>query len=249
MRELLDIAINWPMPAVWLIVTGVVLSFVRPRAGRFVVAVAAALLIILAIPAVSRVLGSGLAGPTTPYDPRNESPPGVSAVVVFTAGIYQDARGQWHPERATVRRTVVGDVVAEGWGLPLLIAGGAPDGRGPPEAVTVALSLGLDRAIIESSPRNTDETGRAIAARLVALGLPPRVVVVTDGLHIARATAALRHAGVAVPAAISATAIELRAGHRLIPSRRGLLETGRALYEYVAIAVYLARGQIDLDDL
>lgn len=256
MRDLLDIFVAWPMPALWLALAGAVLVFARPRAGRLLVVATALLFALSAMPVVARCLIGGLSGATIGVDGAAAAPPAVAAIVVPTAGSYDDVRGVWRSRDQTVRRVVLGDVVARNWGLPLLVAGGAPNGIEPPEAETVTRALGLRDAIVLPTPSNTDETGRAVAAGLDANGIARNVVVVTDTAHIARMNAALRRAGVTVVGAISASGEDAKTGRNravvagdFVPRRSTLVVTAAALHEYIAIAVYLARGNIGTGDL
>lgn len=256
MRDLLDILVAWPMPAIWLILAGAMLTFVRQRTGRLLVAAMAFLFILSAIPVVAYWLVGGLSGAAIGFDKRAKPPSGAASIVVPTAGSYDDAQGIWRSRDQTVRRVAPGYHMARRWRPPLVIAGVAPNGIEPPEAETVALTLGLREAIIVPTPKSTDETGPAVAIQLDASGIARRVVVVTDAVHIARVNAVLRHAGLDVVGAISASDRETGAGRDralgvrdFIPSRSTLAVTTVALHEYVAVAVHLVRGSIGLEDL
>ncbi len=71
-----------------------------------------------------------------------------------------------------------------------------------------------------------------------------RVLLVTSQLHMRRARAALRRAGVAADT-YSVNRLRLRSWPRaLVPSVRGLVGWRTLLYELLAYAVYLARGWV-----
>jgi len=258
MRSFLDIFVLWPMPALWLALAGFVLWFAGRRGGQVVVAAALALLFATAVPIVARLLNAGLMSGAPPYVQDSEAAACAGAIVVPTAGSYVDATGRAHPMDATVRRASAGQMVARRTGLPLIVAGGAPGRNEPAEAAVVVAHLGLVDAIVEAQPRDTHETGLAVARRLDDIGVVRAVVLVTDAVHVARAAAVLRHAGVRVCAAVAVDVGGTGASgfwpgpwhpSHLVPGASAFGISRRAIYEYIGIATYMVLGRIDPGDL
>ncbi|MGE0254676.1 MAG: YdcF family protein [Alphaproteobacteria bacterium] len=252
MRTALDILVLWPMPALWLALLGLALVLCRRRPGRGLLVVALASLLAASLPATGRLLTAGLRGSAPLIALDGDLPPCAAAVVVPTGGLFIDVAGGVHASSASVWRAAAGSALAQRYGLPLIVAGGAVGREGPSEAEITIAHLALAGAVAEASPRDTHETGPAVAARLDAMGLPRAVVVVTDAIHIARAAASLRHAGVTVCAALSATPRPQRRSATvtgLVPRASAFRTTGGALYEYVGIAAYVALGRLSLADL
>jgi uncharacterized SAM-binding protein YcdF (DUF218 family) len=98
---------------------------------------------------------------------------------------------------------------------------------------------------LDSESRNTRENAVRSAAILEAEG-DGRVLLVTSALHMRRALAAFRAAGVdAVPVPTDFTGpVATVPVMRWIPDAGALLATTRALKEYLGYAVYWARGWI-----
>ena len=238
---LLETLLIWPMPLVWLLGLGVVL---RQR-GRRISLLAAAGLIVSSLPVVGLIMEQPLTAV-----PRFELAAKVDAIIVPTAGIFDDMASNWWGEENTIRRVARGRQLQEQTGLPLYVAGGVAGTDEPAEAGVAAEVMGIpgQELRLEEGSRNTAEMGRNIAAMLE---LAPRVVVVTNRVHILRAAASLRRHGVEVMAApVSGDDSAQQSGVWLfVPSVFGLRATSEALHEYVGIAWYLVRGHIRFRDL
>ena len=253
MRDyLLEILIEWPMPAIWLTMAGYILGWrLGRRWGRWLAIGAALGLVASSVPLVGLVLLRPLAA-VPPY----VAPDGIAAIVVPTAGVFVDSRGQWWSGGNTIRRVSRGLQLQSATGLPLYIAGGGSSGDrgGLSEARIVLEQMGIPPGTVrlEETARNTDETGRAIAELLAAdssAAGPFTVVVVTDRPHGIRMAASLRANGVAVVMSLE-TGLEEEVRHsNFLPSVWGLKLTAAALHEYVGIAWYLARGNFRVADL
>lgn len=259
MRTLLDILVNWPMPAVWLAVVGAI--FMRWRTGRAMLVSAVLLLFAGSLPVTGKVLLAPLANAAPRYSSidTGKNDREFTAIVVFLAGAFVDPDGRWWPLEGSIRRTVTGRQIHRSTDLPIILSGGAPiPGQVPETEVVVQfVEMPTSRTILESSANDTFESGRAIA-RLLAERFPdaslPRVILVTGGSHIARASAVLRRFGVEP---IVAPIVAKRPDHRLaksrvfdfVPSARGLGSVRGAWREYVGIAWYLLSGRIRLRDL
>ena len=143
-------------------------------------------------------------------------------------------------------------------GLPLIVVGGAPFPNQPvPEVVALQQVIALPPdTVVETKARDTFETAQAVAEILVGFeggDRPRRVVIVTDGSHVRRMTAALRRFGVAAVAPPARRYTDPRVARNiwldLLPSARGARLVRRGLHEITAIGWYLASGRIGPGDL
>ncbi len=162
------------------------------------------------------------------------------AIVVLGAGIV----GPCEPNLHAVRRAMLAVRLWRAGRAPIVVfTGGAPDGL--PCAVSevmanLAVELGLprDAVVLETVSRNTHENAVASRPVLQALGAR-RLLIVTDRLHMNRATGVFAHEGFAIERA----GVPVYAGH---VDNVSMLASG--VREYAALALYRARGWIDTMD-
>lgn len=252
MRTLFEQFFVAPMPVLWVLLGGLLL-WRWQRTSRALFAVGTVLFLLACVPVVGKLLMWGLASGAPSLDMTDDRR--FAAIVVPTAGSFVDGAGRWWPGANSIRRVVAGRELQKRLGIPLVIAGGSPRANQPPEAATVAAMLGLDgpAVLLETTARNSSESGAAVAGLLLGKS-PLRVVLVTNASHVARMSASMRHHGIEVVAA----PVE-RQPHRfapdtweaadLIPSDNGLKLTRRALWEYTGILWYLITGRLDFSDL
>lgn len=252
----------------WLLLVGVLLLWIRTRraagnrrGGMSLIALlgmTAGALVVLSMPAGPR-LGAWL---LTPGDlPVLDEGGSVAAegpivVAVFSGGIarYSPAGAVdavWQPKPVSLRRVLRGRAVALAHDLPLAISGGRVPPEAPPEAAVIARSLGLyddPRVLLETRSRDTCENARGLA-RLAAVHGWAGAVVATDGVHLRRAAACLRAAGLPpVAVAPAEPPARWRVGD-FLPRPSGLAGWRPVLREAIGIAYYLARGRFAPSDL
>lgn len=256
MRTLFDILLIWPMPAVWLLLPGLI--FMRRRLGRILLVVSGVSLLAGATPVAGGFFLGILERGAAAYDADATSGAPFDAIVVPLAGAYEDPAGRWWPMPGSVDRTVRGQQIRDLTGLPLIVVGGAPiPDQVEPEAVALQRVVALTPdTIVEATARDTFETARAVAGileQIEGVGRPPRVVVVTGGSHVMRMAASLRRFGITVAAPPARRYADPRVVQNiwldLVPSARGARLTRRALHEMVAIGWYLVSGRIRVGDL
>ena len=254
LSEVVDIFVSWPMPAIWLAAVAVAL-WRWQRLSRAIGLVAAVLLVLSSLPGTARLLVVPLRSGAVA--PAALAAVDAAAIVVPTAGVFRDPEGKWWPNRGTVRRLVVVRGLQARLGLPLIVSGGAPGDVAVAEAVVGAGAVGLSAATtrLETTARNSAETARAVAAMLPETPVP-RVILVTSPTHIARMQGALRRHGLHVvsvsiddPAFAEFARSPAPVWRAFVPARSGLVATGSALREYVAIAWYAANGWVRPADL
>lgn len=220
------------------------------RLARTLVLLALAILYLASIPASANWLVDSLEQRHRAVAPDARQTRGAGAIVVLGAGRYPDAPeygGDTVSARALVRLRYAASLHRR-TGLPILVTGGAAMGQPVPEAQLLQQTLAQDFAITdvwtESRSRTTAENARLSAAVLAQHGVT-RVLLVTHALHMARAEAVFRRAGVDVIAAPTAF-------HRRHPLDRGvsawlpridaLRRTSQALHEYLGMLWYGLRG-------
>lgn len=132
----------------------------------------------------------------------------------------------------------------------LIVSGGDYEQRNPPRTEASALaaaaaSLGVPRSriILEDSGLTTREEALAVK-RIVDERHITRFVLVTAPVHLRRSVATFRNAGVDPIPSPSLAGDPDRRRFALAPDRDSLGLSDEALYEYVALAYYWARGWI-----
>jgi uncharacterized SAM-binding protein YcdF (DUF218 family) len=258
MREILENLVVLPMPLVLMAVVGLIF-WAKRGLSLMLFTLSTLLLVIFSMPITGRGLEAPLADAARPYD--KGARPAPVAIVVPTAGIFEDITGGWWASSSSIRRAVAARALQRQTGLPLLLIGGTPKQEKKSEAAVVAHHLGLSgpSVITETKARDTAETARA-AARMVAELDGNAVILVTSPSHVARMAAALRHQGLfvtAVPTAPPDGAIRAaRPGEvdtgllmQFVPSANGMARSSRAMREYVAILWYIIQGDLRIADV
>lgn len=249
---MVDMFVDWPMPLVWLMAVGLILS--NRKGGRRLVWASALMLVVSAMPIVGQVLGTPLSWGTI-KDVNQLGAGSAKAVLVPTAGSFRAASERWWPEEGSIRRLSAALLVGRKLNLPTIIAGGSPYVGQPAEAKTVHDLMVADGANVVVLPegRNSAETAAALAKLNPELRSP--VILVTNHRHVARMRASLRRHGIEVVASIPVHRVSPPTGHArqpwwkmIVPSDNGLDATAAALHEYVGIAWYLVTGRIRIGD-
>ncbi len=217
-------------------------------------ATGAALFYLLAsIYVIPDALGRVLVGRLTPIR-TSDLPAGPLTIVVLGAGSVTVR--DWDGRRYVTTDPQAGARVLEGVRVfrmapsaTVISSGGllSPDAPGTPTGEAMAgalLALGVPRAqlLVEIEARNTREEA-LVVARMLRARPPTSVVLVTVGVHMRRAAAAFRAAGVPViPAIARSPDAELRRSSRWLPSNQGLGHSGLIAHELLGIAYYTLRG-------
>jgi uncharacterized SAM-binding protein YcdF (DUF218 family) len=130
----------------------------------------------------------------------------------------------------------------------IISSGGAAVGFDiEPSAITmrdglVKLGIPADRILLESTSRNTRDEAQLVSPMIQRLR-PECVVLVTTDIHMRRAQATFRAAGVETVPAISQDPLNSQARLRsFVPTMAGLRFTRDVVHEYVGLMAYAARG-------
>lgn len=203
----------------------------------------------LGTPMVARLLAGGLEVRHPVLPSAGPLPPGPEAIVILGAGLYTNAPeyGGDSPSGTLLVRLRYAATLARRTGLPLLATGGRVFGAGSSEASVMRAVLedefGVPVRWLEEASRNTAENARESARILLPAGIK-RVFVVTHALHMPRAMASFRRAGLE-PVAAPTRFITRPRGRPLLldafPTYGALSVSAQALHEYLGMAWYRLR--------
>jgi uncharacterized SAM-binding protein YcdF (DUF218 family) len=241
-----------PPASLFLVIAiGLALWRRRPRAGRIIAASGLAALAFLSTTGGARLLVAPLENMTTAVqDPERA---GAQAIVVLAAGRLRRAPeydGRDIPDYIGLARLRYAAHLQRRTGLPILVSGGVgtseADARGNSEADSMAAALRDDFGVpvkwLEGRSRDTAENAAFSAAILRADGVK-RILLVTDAMHMPRASAVFARAGMDV---VSAPTLffgrQPLSIHAWIPSAEGMRRSWYATYELIGIVWYKLRA-------
>lgn len=200
------------------------------------------LLAVLSLPAVGNALIRHLEAP-----PLAAGPVQAGAIVVLGGGRYREAPeyGSDTVAAETLMRLRYAALLQRRTGLPLLVAGGAPDGGVVSEAEAMARTLKEDFRVpvrwIEGESADTRENA-VNAARLLGEAGIGRVLLVSHAWHLPRAAESFRRAGLQVVPAPTAFQREAATPLDYLPQAEGLRRSRIALREWLGRFTYWLRG-------
>jgi uncharacterized SAM-binding protein YcdF (DUF218 family) len=239
-----------------LVLVGALLLYVKSAAKlgrRWLMAVIAGYWMI-STPVGARLLMSGLIGGYAPLEKPSEVPAG-SAIVVLGGGSFTYRAGGLSldvPSDATALRALETARLYRLLGDPLIIASGGavfPVDNPDPESealgkALVGLGVPPQRIVYESRSRNTLEQAAESKAILQTRHIN-HFVLVTSSLHMKRSLAVFRAAGLSpYPSAARVRSEGLSDGWPLLPQQRFLSLSDEAIYDYLALGYYWARGRM-----
>lgn len=216
--------------------------------GGLLVLLALAGLYILSTPFIANQLMAGVE--TYPALTRQEvHDSGAEAIVVLGGGRYSDAEeyGGDTVNSLLLERIRYAAWLARRSGLPVIPSGGSVE-RGRQAEAQLAKEIlerefGVTVAAVEDRSRTTWENAHMTADTLKALGLQ-KVLLVSHAMHMPRAVAVFRRAGVAVvpaPTGFYHKSDQVDQLSDWLPSAGALLHSYYALHEYLGRAWYSVR--------
>ena len=230
-----------PAGLVFIALAGLWLSRRHPRTGRSIAFLALAALLALSVPPVADALLRTLEPPPVSEADLKRA----EAIVILGAGTYYNAPeyGGDSLRGAALERLRYGAYLQRRTKLPILVTGGSPFGGRPEgELMKEVLERELQASVqwVESASRDTAENAR-FSAPILKSGNVSRIVLVSHGWHLRRATPLFRAQGLEVlPAATGYATAPPSALASLLPSANALEGSSRALLEWLAIAVQSA---------
>lgn len=169
------------------------------------------------------------------------------AIVILSAGrrLEYNEKGavvSSHPSPFTYERIFAGARLAKSSGLPIMVSGGAGDGRDPTEARVLKDILesdfGLKVTWMEDKSRNTVENATFSARILLPLNMR-KIVLVTSAFHMRRALRLFERAGFEViPISVNPSTAPPGSLHitNFIPNISALYVNYFAIHEIVGLA-------------
>ena len=234
-----------------VIVIGLVLWRRRPRAGRVVAGPGVALGAFRWTPGGATLLVAPLERLTAPLQEPERA--GAQAIVVLAAGRVRHAPEYGDrdiPDYIALARLRYAAHLQRETGLPILVSGGNggvdKGNPGGSEADSMAAALREDFGVpvkwLEDRSGDTAENAAFSAAILRAHGIH-RILLVTDAMHMPRASAVFARAGLDV---VSAPTMffgrQPLSIHAWVPSAEGMRRSWYATYEWIGLAWYRVRA-------
>jgi uncharacterized SAM-binding protein YcdF (DUF218 family) len=228
-----------------LALVGFIMAARWRRLGMTLVAAALGALWLLSCHAVALELAGRLLPPVAPVAPAQLQQ--AQAIVVLGGGVLPDAPeyGEAQPAAPTLARLRYGVWLARRSGKPLAFAGGvgwSATGTGAASEGEVARRVahedyGMALRWVDDRSRDTAENAANMAALLQRDGVQ-RIVLVTDALHMPRASRVFSRTGLEVaPAPTQLPGWRERPLLEWLPSARGLLLCREVLRERLAMVL------------
>ncbi len=247
---LTNLAASLVLPPMIFVLLGLFGLFVVPRysrrIGNSIGILAVALLVIFSTAAGSRLLISPLEKRADPL--VIPTPSKAQAIIILGGGRLRaapEAQGHDLPGLQTLFRLRYGAQLHRLTALPILVSGGSPDGGEESEADLMARALREDFRVpvkwIEGSSDNTAENAMRSAEQLRQAGIT-HVLLVTDAMHMRRATAIFRKTGLSItPAPTWFVAQHPLSAGDFIPNAGALKNSHYALHEWIGLFWYRLR--------
>ena len=214
-----------------------------PRFGRMVSGGAIVLLFVLCTNAGAWLLLRPLENLESPLASAN----GAQAIVVLSAGRLENSPeygGADIPDYTALARARYAAKLQRETKLPLLVSGGRGKTDGPDESLANGMTriLQEDFAVpvswVEDKSANTAENAAFSAAILKRSGVR-RILLVTDAMHMRRASMAFSHEGMEVIGAPTMFFSRDRwSGLDFLPGAEGLRRSRYAIYEWLGLVWY-----------
>jgi len=228
------------MGVVLAVVLGLLLCRRRLRLGRIVIASSLCALLLLSTPWMANLLMRNI----EIYGPiRSNIVRGAQAIVVLGAGTSHEAPelgGLYAIGRNGLARVRYAAYLHRQSGLPILAAGGAPQG-GRSEAETIREVFEEDFHVavrwLETNSRNTVENAKYSSEILGKSGIST-IVLVTDAIHMPRAKLLFEKNGIVVlpaPTGFATSSSEFDT-FLILPSASALAQSTYAITEWLALS-------------
>ena len=219
--------------------------------GSAIMFLSVLLLVGLSTDAGSALLVQPLEQQSLPLMPASASKAG--AIVILGGGRLYEAPEEGGRDQVgvqTLMRLRAGARLQRQTNLPVLVAGGAPDGSGESEARLMARTLKEDFNItvrwIEDKSTNT--AGNAVlAAPVLHQANIRRILLVTDAMHMPRARQVFEQAGLeVVPMPTNFVSTRHTDAASFIPHAQALKYSHYALHEWLGLLWYRVRYWISI---
>jgi uncharacterized SAM-binding protein YcdF (DUF218 family) len=244
LKPILLVLLVPPVNLVLAILVGLALLRVFPRLARWLIGVAALLMLVLAMPAVAGTMLCALEK-NLPTTPPADKPPGA---IVILGGDVRHVGGATPGAIAgplTLQRLAAGAALQRKTQLPILVTGGVVGDDPPPVGVVMRESLTRDFQVpvrwTEDRSLDTWENARDSAVILRAAGIGS-VYLVTSSWHERRALLAFAATGItATPAPTPLDRPPTPLWSDFLPRVSSWVTSYYALHEWIGYAWYALR--------
>ena len=239
MKEIITHIYYFPLPFLWLLIFFIL--FLKKEKFFLYVKYLTLVFYICLTPIFSFLL----AYPLINIIDKHNSNIKYEAVLVPTAGIYQDNNNKWYPSYNSVLRASQGEKLAKKLNIPLIVSGGQLFINSESEAETVKNIIDYDRLIIEDSSKNSYETSvnliKVFETHNIDIKMP--LLLVTSPQHSLRMYLSLRTQGFNVKNYSSFESFKF--DYKLfLPDIATIGKNNISLYEYTGILFYLFKRRI-----
>jgi uncharacterized SAM-binding protein YcdF (DUF218 family) len=241
LKSLLVVMLLPPVNLVFAILAGAALLRRFPRIARWLITVAALLLLVLAMPVVAGLLLRALEN-DLPMAPPPGKPPGAIVILGGDVTHIEGAPPGVTVGGLTLERLRAGAALERKTHLPILVSGGVVGVDAPPIALLMQESLTQDFQVpvrwTEDRSGDTWENAQDSAAILRAAGIDS-IYVVTHSWHERRALMAFAAAGItatAAPTPLDSPATPIPTD--IVPSAKSWETSYYALHEWIGYAWY-----------
>jgi uncharacterized SAM-binding protein YcdF (DUF218 family) len=189
------------------------------------------------------------------YDPLDERPEDVEALVVLGGGVWEpdEVRSRAELDASSLYRCLaVARLYKQGRPCPILVSGGKPDPSRPgPAAADLMADLLIELGVrpsdllVENKSRTTYENAAESKKLLEERGIG-RIVLVTEATHLHRAVLCFRKQGLEViPSGCHQRKTRFEPSlFAFLPGPGGLDDVETACHEWVGLAWYRLAGRI-----
>ena len=232
MKEFLYNIVFLPLPIFWLLI--LLLLFKNKINVIKSLKIIIIIFYILLTPIFSFLLEYPLAKGINKYQIGDK----VSFVLVPTAGIFIDAKSNWHPSSETLIRVKRAELIAEKLKVPLLVSGGSVNSHNIAESTIVKNIITYENTFYEIESKNSYETAfnlkKAILKNKLNQELP--VLLVTSALHNLRMALVLKSQGHLIKTYENNYKLNISIS-MFLPDSRAM--SNKVIYEYLAIIKYI----------
>ena len=239
MKELLYNIFFLPLPILWVLI--LILIFRNKLNIVLVLKTVVIFFYIILTPIFSIIFEYPLTKGSKIYSDGDK----VSYVLVPTAGIYKDAKFDWHPSTTSILRIKQAELIAERLKVPLVISGGVINSKNLAEASIMKKYVTYKNTIYEIKSKNSYETAVNLKNILLKYDIDTKspLLLVTSTRHTLRMSLTLKSQGYHVVNYQKKPNLRIKPSLFFPDSRAGI---NKALYEYLGFFKYVSMQYIKI---
>ena len=239
MKELLYNIIFLPLRVLWLLI--LILIFRNKIDILLSLKIVVIIFYIILTPIFSIILEYPLTKGSKIYSDGDV----VSYVLVPTAGIFKDAKSDWHPSSISIIRLKRAELIAEKLKVPLIVSGGGINTENIAEANVLKKYVTYENTIYEVKSKNSYETAVNLKTILLNYNIDTNapLLLVTTATHTLRMSLTLKTQGHHVINLKNITTFKIKP-NLFFPDSRAM--SNKALYEYLGLFKYIFNKYIEI---